>query len=81
MKQVRRREGDVPANECCQGTGRKVIGSGLDPSAGGRAARCAAARKDFDNDHAAAAARAWRTMIGRGVWIGPESGGYRGFGQ
>src|SRR5215813_6324461 len=36
--------------------------SGLDPSAGGRAARCGAAGKDLDNDHAAAAARAWRTM-------------------
>jgi hypothetical protein len=32
--------------------------------------RCAAARKDLDNDHAAAAARAWRAMIGRGVRIG-----------
>jgi len=49
----------------------KVIGSGLDPGAGGRGtARCAAGRKDLDNDHAAAAARAWRTMIGRGVRIG-----------
>src|SRR5215472_16905290 len=44
--------------------------SDLDPSAGGRAARCGAAGKDLDNDHAAAAARAWRTMIGRGVRIG-----------
>src|SRR5262245_45579026 len=44
--------------------------SGLDPSAGGRAARCGAAGKDLDNDHAAAAARAWRTMIGGGVRIG-----------
>src|SRR5215472_6493753 len=44
--------------------------SGLDPSAGGRAARCGAAGKDLDNYHAAAAARAWRTMIGRGVRIG-----------
>ena len=45
-----------------------VIGSGLDPSAGGRrAARCGAACKDLDNDHAAAAARAWRAMIGHGV--------------
>jgi hypothetical protein len=71
MKWIRRRERDVPANGCCQGTGRKVIGSGLDPGAGGRGtARCAAGRKDVDNDHAAAAARAWRVMIGRGVWIG-----------
>src|SRR5499427_5201165 len=44
--------------------------SDLDPSAGGRAARCGAAGKDLDNDHAAAAARAWRTMISRGVRIG-----------
>ena len=44
--------------------------SGLDPSAGGRAARCGGAGKDLDNDHAAAAARAWRTMIGGGVRIG-----------
>ena len=69
MKEVRRRERDVPASGWCQGIGRKIIGSGLDP-AGGRAAWCAAARKDLNNDHAAAAARAWRTMIGRGVWIG-----------
>src|SRR5215468_6124953 len=34
------------------------------------AARCSAARKDLDNDHAAAAARARRVMIGRGVRIG-----------
>jgi len=46
---------------------REVIGSGSDPGAGGRrATRCAAARKDLDNDHAAAAARARRAMIGRG---------------
>ena len=38
--------------------------------AGGRAAWCGAARKDLDNDHAATAARTWRTMIGPGVWIG-----------
>ena len=35
-----------------------------------RAARGGAARKDLDNDHAAAAARAWRAMIGRGGRIG-----------
>ena len=51
------------------GEGRSS-GSGLDPSAGGRAARCGTAGKDLDNDHAAAAARAWRTMIGGGVRIG-----------
>jgi len=44
--------------------------SGLDASAGGRAARCGAAGKDLDNDHAAPAARARRAMIGRGVRIG-----------
>ena len=32
--------------------------------------RCAGADKDLDNDHAAAAARAQRAMIGRGVRIG-----------
>ena len=46
------------------------MASNRDPGAGGRAARCAAACKDLDNDHAAAAARAWRAMIGRGVRIG-----------
>ena len=51
------------------GEGRSS-GSGLDASAGGRAARCGGAGKDLDNDHAAAAARAWRTMIGGGVRIG-----------
>ena len=71
MKWTRRRERDVPANGCCQGTGRKIIRSGLDPGAGGRGtARCAARRKELDNDHAAAAARARRGMIGRGAWIG-----------
>src|SRR5215469_8225861 len=44
--------------------------SGVDASAGGRAARCGAAGKDLDNDHAAAAARARQSMIGRGVRIG-----------
>src|SRR6516162_4081538 len=71
MKWTRRRERDVPANGWCQGTGRKVIGSGLDPGAGGRGtARCAAGRKDLDNDHAAAATGAWWVMIGRSVRIG-----------
>ena len=46
------------------------MASNRDPGAGGRAARCAAACKDLDNDHAAPAARAWRAMIGRGVRIG-----------
>src|SRR5215831_17295334 len=52
-----------------EGEGRSSE-SGLDPSAGGRAARCGGAGKDLDNDHAAAAARAWRTMIGGGVAAG-----------
>ena len=48
-----------------------VIASNPDTGAGGRwAARCTVARKDLDNDHAAAAARAWWAMIGRGVRIG-----------
>ena len=34
------------------------MASNPDPGAGGRAARCAAACKYLDNDHAAAAARA-----------------------
>ena len=47
-----------------------VVTSNPDTGARGRwAARCAAARKDVDNDHAAAAARARRAMIGRGVRI------------
>jgi len=41
-----------------------------EPDVPGRAARCGAARKDLDNDHAAAAARARRVMIGCGVRIG-----------
>ena len=48
-----------------------VIASHPGPRIGGRwAAGCGAARQDFDNDHAAAAARARRAMIGRGVRIG-----------
>ena len=47
-----------------------VIASNPDPGAGGRAARCAAAPKDLDNNHAAAAARARRAMIGRDIRIG-----------
>ena|SRR5262252_10813529 len=70
MKRVRCRERDVPAKECGAETARITIALNPDPSAGGRAARCAAACKDLDNEHAAAAARAWPTMIGRGVWIG-----------
>jgi hypothetical protein len=65
MGWVRPREWDVPANGCCQERARIVIASNPDP--GGRwAARCTAGRKDLDNDHAAAAARARRVMIGGG---------------
>ena len=70
IKRARRRERDVPANGCCNETTGIVIGSNPARGAGGRAARCAAAPKDLDNHHAAAAARAWRAMIGRGVRIG-----------
>ena len=49
------------------------MASNPNPGAGGRAAWCAAAGKDLDNDHAAAAARAWRAMIGGGgVRIGGD---------
>ena len=58
MGWVRRRERDVPANGCCHQRARIVIASNPDPGAGGRGTtRCAAARKDLDNDHAAAAAK------------------------
>src|SRR5215469_6245884 len=70
MKRGQHQKRDVPENRCCRETRRIVIGSGPDPVAGGRAARCGTAGKDLDNDHAAAAARAWRTMIGGGVRIG-----------
>src|SRR5215471_18043146 len=69
-KRAWRRERDVPAKEYGTETARIIIALNPDPGAGGRAARGAAARKDLDNDHMAAAARAWRAMIGRGVWIG-----------
>src|SRR6516164_4384034 len=58
--------------DAARGGERRSSESGLDPSAGGRAARCGGAGKDLDNDHAAAAARAWRTMIGGGVRIGGD---------
>src|SRR5215471_21339470 len=71
MTRTRRRERDVPANGCCHRRTRIVIASNSDPGARGRwAARYAAPRKDLDNDHAAAATRARRPMIGRGVSIG-----------
>ena len=69
MKRVRCRERDVPANGCRRERTRIVIGSRPDPGTGGRAARCGAARKDLDNDHASAAARTRRAMIGNGVGI------------
>src|SRR5215471_6544175 len=69
-KRAWRRERDVPAKEYGTETARIIIALNPDPGAGGRAARGAAARKDLDNDHMAAAARARRAMIGRGVWIG-----------
>src|SRR5215472_13413806 len=55
MKRARRRERDVPGNGCCHKRTEIVIASNRDLGAGGRAARCAAAPKDLDNDHAAAA--------------------------
>ena len=70
MKEVRRRERDVSANGWCQQMGRMIIGSRSNPGTGGRSAWCGAARKDLDNDHAPAAARTRRAMIGRGVRIG-----------
>ena len=44
----------------------------LTPACGGegRAARCAAAPEDFDDEHTAATARAWRAMIRRVARIG-----------
>ena len=65
-----RRERDVPAKEHGSETARIIIALNPDPGTGGRAARGGAAGKDLDNDHAAAAARAWRAMIGRDVRIG-----------
>jgi len=46
-----------------------IIGSRSNPGTGGRSAWCGAARKDLDNDHAPAAARTRRAMIGDGVGI------------
>ena len=70
MKRARRREREIPASGCCDHTTRIVIGSKSRPGAGWRSARYAAAPKDLDDDHAAAAARAWRALIGGGVEIG-----------
>jgi len=66
MKRARRRERKEYGTE----TARIIIALNPDAGAAGRAARGAAARKDFDNDHTATAARAWRAMIGRDVRIG-----------
>src|SRR6516162_1893099 len=62
---------------CCEETIRTVMASNPDPGAGGRAARGAAARKDLDNDHPAATARARWAMIGRGAGIGDVMRGRR----
>src|ERR1700758_1072836 len=71
MKRGQHRERDVPANRCCQETNRIVIASNHDLGASRwRAAGLAAARKDLDNNHAAAAARAWRAMTGGEIRIG-----------
>src|SRR6516165_9372272 len=71
MKRGQHRGGDVPANRCCQETNRIVIASNHDLGASRwRAAGLAAARKDLDNNHAAAAARAWPAMIGGEIRIG-----------
>jgi hypothetical protein len=69
MKGVRRRERDVSTEGCWEETRRTVTPSNPWLGGGGRAARCAAAGKDLDNDHVAAAARTWRA-IGCGVRIG-----------
>jgi|SRR6516164_1598166 hypothetical protein len=53
------------------GRQRQSVASNSDRGVGERrAARCAAERKDLDNDHTAAAARAGRAMIGHSVGIG-----------
>jgi hypothetical protein len=70
IKRTPGRERDVPANERCNETAGIVIASNPARGAGGRAAWCAAAPKDLDNQHAAAAARARQAMIGGGVGIG-----------
>ena len=65
MKGERRRERDVPAEEWCNEAIRMIIASGSGTGFGRwRAARYAAALEDLDDDHMAAAARAWRAMIG-----------------
>jgi hypothetical protein len=69
IKRAGRRERELPASGCCNETG-VVIGLNPVPGTGGRTAWCAAAAKDLDNDHAAAAARARRPMIARAVQIG-----------
>jgi hypothetical protein len=69
VKPVRRRDRDVPANGCRRERTGSVIGSRPNPGIGGWSARCGAARKDLDKDHAPAAARTGRAMIGNGVGI------------
>jgi hypothetical protein len=70
LKRAQRREQAVPAVGCCSKTTGIVIASNPARGAGGRAARCATAPKDLDNQHAAAAARARWAMISGGVGIG-----------
>jgi len=77
IKRTPRQERDVPANERCNETAGIVIASNPARGAGGRAAWCAAAPKDLDNQHAAAAAPARQAMIGGGVGIGAVVRGQR----
>ena len=70
MKRAPRRKQEVPADGCCNETTGIVIGSISGRGSGGRTARCAAAPEDFDDQHAAATARAWRAIIDHPVRIG-----------
>src|SRR4051812_50215258 len=87
MKGTQRREREASADGYCNETTKIVIGSKPARSAEGRSARCAAALEELDDNHASAAARAWRAMIGRGVGIGGGgclrqiNPGHRGGGQ
>jgi hypothetical protein len=67
IKPARRRERDIPANGCRHERIGMIIASNPDPGARGRcAARCAAAGKDLDNDHAAAAGHGARSVVTSG---------------
>src|SRR3954454_16527220 len=70
MKRILRREREAPANGCCNEATGMVIASNPARGTGGRAARCATALEELDDDHASAAARACRAMIGHRVWLG-----------